>query len=151
MSNELTLDQYQELTQRTAIYPGQGGLLGLNYAAMEAAGEAGEIANKVKKISRDTYRERFNDLDSIKYAEVETSTVQVMEGLGILLGSDLAGEYMTDEQKKAIAKEVGGALYGLARVASELGVTLGEIAQQNLDILASRKERNVLGGQGDDR
>lgn len=151
MSNELTLDQYQELTQRTAIYPGQGGLMGLNYAAMESSGEAGEIANKVKKISRDNYRHQFEALNAIKYAEMETSTVQILEGLDVLFGTKTAGEYLTDDQREAIAKEVGGALYGLARVASELGMTLGEIGQQNLDILASRQERNVLGGQGDDR
>lgn len=144
MSNELTLDQYQELTQRTAIYPGQGGLLGLNYAAMEAAGEAGEIANKVKKISRDEYASILNEAghpNGTDYAD--------KEALGILLGGKSG--YLTDEQKLAIAKEAGGALYGVARVASEIGYTLGEIAQMNADILASRQERNVLTGSGDDR
>lgn len=144
MSNELTLDQYQELTQRTAIYPGQGGLLGLNYAAMEAAGESGEIANKVKKISRDTW------LDELNRAGREGAKLFAKDAaLGILLGDGHA--YMTDDQKEAIAKEVGGALYGLARVASELGMSLGDIAQMNADILASRQERNTLQGAGDDR
>jgi len=37
------------------------------------------------------------------------------------------------------------------RRAQELGFTLGEIAQENLDKLASRKARGVLGGSGDNR
>lgn len=144
MSASLTLNDYQSATDSTAIYPGQGGLLGINYAAMEAAGEAGEIANKVKKLSRDLYRD---DLEKAKASDAGCAYRDSV--IGLLLGDGEA--YLTDEQKGAIAKEVGGALYGLARVASELGMTLGEIAQQNLDILASRKERNVLGGSGDDR
>lgn len=144
MSASLTLNDYQSATDSTAIYPGQGGLLGMNYAAMEAAGEAGEIANKVKKVMRDDlHRELGRDLDADGYS--------VFNRENILFGTDGTRSYLTDERREAIAKEVGGALYGLARVASELGLTLGEIAQQNLDILASRKERNVLGGSGDDR
>lgn len=144
MSNELTLNEYQDLTDATAIYPGQGGLMGLNYAAMEASGEAGEIANKVKKISRDTWRDELNRAGS-----EDAKPFAKDAALGILLGDGHV--YMTEEQKLAIAKEVGGALYGLARVAREIGYTLGEIAQQNADILASRKERNTLVGSGDDR
>lgn len=49
--------QYQELARVTAIYPDQGELLGLLYVALGLAGEAGEIANKTKKIIRDTNRE----------------------------------------------------------------------------------------------
>lgn len=144
MSNELTLNEYQDLTDATAIYPGQGGLMGLNYAAMEASGEAGEIANKVKKISRDEYRELFEEA-----SHPHGGNFSANESLRVLFGGG-AG-YLSDDKKQAIAKEVGGALYGLARVASELGMTLGEIGQQNLDILASRMERNTLQGSGDDR
>lgn len=144
MSNELTLNEYQATTQETAIYPGQGGLLGLNYAAMEAAGEAGEIANKVKKISRDEYRSVLDDAGD-RYSSDYANN----EALKILLGD--AEGYLSEERKMAISKEVGGALYGLARVASELGMTLGEIAQQNLDILSSRRDRGTLEGSGDNR
>lgn len=45
--------QYQEATRRTAIYPGQGTVLGLSYCVHGLTGEAGEIANKFKKILRD--------------------------------------------------------------------------------------------------
>lgn len=147
MSESLTLNEYQSATDSTAIYPGQGGLLGLNYAALEAAGEAGEIANKVKKLSRDSYGGLLHEVGS---GQVRADDDDVIFTHELLFGEGLR-THLGKEFKEAIAKEVGGALYGLARVASELGMTLGEIAQQNLDILASRKERNVLGGSGDDR
>lgn len=45
--------QYQERAEKTAVYPGQGTSSGLMYATLGLAGEAGEIANKVKKVFRD--------------------------------------------------------------------------------------------------
>lgn len=46
------LDVYQHKASSTAIYPGQGKLMGLLYVAL-GLGEAGEFQNKVKKILRD--------------------------------------------------------------------------------------------------
>lgn len=47
------MNTYQAMAQQTAVYPGRGGLHGLIYATLGLAGEAGEVANKVKKILRD--------------------------------------------------------------------------------------------------
>ncbi|MBP2370288.1 nucleoside triphosphate pyrophosphohydrolase family protein [Pseudonocardia parietis] len=48
-------DEYQIWSRTTAFYPGAGSgrLAGLSYTALGLAGEAGEIANKVKKLVRD--------------------------------------------------------------------------------------------------
>ena len=46
----MDFNDYQKLTQKTANYPKE---LGLNYATLGLVGEAGEVANKVKKIIRD--------------------------------------------------------------------------------------------------
>lgn len=43
-------NEYQEWTERTAIYPKDEGLV---YTTLGLAGEAGEVANVVKKIIRD--------------------------------------------------------------------------------------------------
>lgn len=57
-----------------------------------------------------------------------------------------------DEQfRQEMKKEIGDVLWYVAAIAGELGFTLEEIAHANLVKLASRKERGVLGGSGDNR
>ena len=51
----------------------------------------------------------------------------------------------------AMAAELGDVLWYLARAAAELDYHLSTIAEMNVEKLKSRKERNVLGGSGDDR
>jgi NTP pyrophosphatase (non-canonical NTP hydrolase) len=48
-------NDYQEFTLETAIYPGVGsGEIGaLSYCALGLVGEAGEVADKIKKLIRD--------------------------------------------------------------------------------------------------
>ena len=109
----MTLDDYQKYSRETAIYPD----LDHNfvYPTLGLTGEAGEIANKVKKIFRD--------------------------GQGI----------MTEEKSQELAKELGDVLWYIAQLATELHLSLDQIATQNLERLASRKERGTLHGDGDNR
>lgn len=46
----MNLNDYQDIAQSTAVYPNARGL---EYVALGLAGEAGEFANKVKKVIRD--------------------------------------------------------------------------------------------------
>lgn len=58
---------------------------------------------------------------------------------------------ITDEYRDILKKELGDVLWYTATLADELGLNLDEVAQANLEKLASRKERGVLSGDGDER
>lgn len=58
---------------------------------------------------------------------------------------------LTDATQAAIISEIGDVLWYAALLSDELGVTLDEVAAVNIAKLASRAERNVLVGSGDDR
>lgn len=49
----MDFNEYQNKTQDTAIYPGQNTVVGLNYSVVAMVGEAGEVANRFKKVLRD--------------------------------------------------------------------------------------------------
>ncbi len=48
-----------------------------------------------------------------------------------------------------VKKELGDVLWYIAAICSELGLSMSEVAEHNLSKLFSRKERNVLHGEGD--
>jgi NTP pyrophosphatase (non-canonical NTP hydrolase) len=59
--------------------------------------------------------------------------------------------HVSNEDKDLLIKEVGDVLWYLSALAIELGFTLNEAAEKNIEKLYSRKERGVLGGSGDNR
>jgi NTP pyrophosphatase (non-canonical NTP hydrolase) len=58
---------------------------------------------------------------------------------------------ITPEDKEALKAELGDVLWYFTQICTELGLTLEEVAEANLEKLFSRLERNKLGGEGDDR
>lgn len=103
----MEFSHYQRQTEETAIYPENRDL---EYLALGLNGEAGEVAEKVKKHIRD--------------------------------GKELDEDF---------AKELGDVLWYLARLVDELDADLDEVAEQNLDKLLDRKDRDKLQGSGDNR
>jgi mazG family pyrophosphatase domain protein len=63
---------------------------------------------------------------------------------------DNNGEF-TDDRKREIAKEIGDVLWYCATLAHDIGYSLEEIGEMNVEKLRSRKERNKLNGNGDNR
>lgn len=61
------------------------------------------------------------------------------------------GGKITVEAEAALKAELGDVLWYLAALASELGLSLQEIGEDNLAKLADRAARNVIGGSGDER
>ena len=107
-----TFDEYHAEAKETAIYPHNMKIL---YPALGLTGEAGEVANKVKKIVRD----------------------------GV--------DKMPPDWREQIAGELGDVLWYCAAIASDLNMSLGQIAMSNRNKLNSRKERGKIGGFGDTR
>ena len=61
------------------------------------------------------------------------------------------GGIVTEERRRAMAKELGDVLWYVSQLASELDLELEEVAQANLEKLLSRQRRGVLSGGGDER
>lgn len=61
--------RYQTSAAETAVYPGQGTKAGLAYVTLGLAGEAGEVANKVKKLLRDHPGEAVTSAQAVQIAE----------------------------------------------------------------------------------
>lgn len=59
--------------------------------------------------------------------------------------------YKNNEHIADISKELGDVLWYVATLANEYGLNLSDIAEENLAKLASRNERGVIGGSGDNR
>lgn len=58
---------------------------------------------------------------------------------------------VTEERRRAMAKELGDVLWYVSQLASELGLELEDIARANLEKLLSRQRRGALSGSGDER
>jgi NTP pyrophosphatase (non-canonical NTP hydrolase) len=56
-----------------------------------------------------------------------------------------------DAEREALQAELGDVLWYLAQVCTELNLSLDDVAQSNLDKLASRQQRGVIAGDGDTR
>lgn len=113
-----TFDEFQEAATKTAIYPRGSEVW---YPALGLAGEAGEVANQVKKILRDDDFRTFTSPS------------------------------ITDERRAAIRKEIGGVMWYVAALCTDLNLNLGDVCRENIEILASRQRRGTLRGDGDDR
>ena len=92
-TQQMTFNEYQKLAKSTAIYPDGYRMV---YPTLGLTGEAGEVAEKVKK-------------------------------------------------------ELGDVLWYLSAIASDLNISLEDIAQTNVEKLKSRLKRDKIKGSGDNR
>ncbi|PJE23621.1 MAG: hypothetical protein CK431_10215 [Mycobacterium sp.] len=82
---------YQRNTARTAIYPGAGdsySYSGLSYVTLGLVGEAGELANKVKKIARDS-QSLIASVDRARLADELGDVLWYVSQMATQLGFDL--------------------------------------------------------------
>lgn len=105
-----TFKEYHAEARKTAGYDPA---LKITYPTMGLVGEAGELANKVKKLLR--------------------------------------GDKNRDELIEGIKSEMGDVLWYLATLADDVGVTLDEVAAENIRKLRDRQARGIIKGSGDNR
>lgn len=129
----MDFNEYQTAARSTAVYPGKGEFTGLAYAALGLNGEAGEVAEKVKKLWRDHSKHNKRSL------------------LDRLLRRPPAPFRIPLEIVPLLRKEIGDTLWYLSAAADEIGTTLEEVAEENIQKLTSRRDRDVLHGSGDER
>jgi NTP pyrophosphatase (non-canonical NTP hydrolase) len=109
----MNFEEYQEKSRKTAKYPEAGN--NYIYPTLGLSGEAGEVAEKIKKVIRDK------------------------------------GGEINDETRSEIKKELGDVLWYVSQLATELGLSLDDVAESNIQKLYDRMERGVLQGNGDNR
>ena len=111
------MNEYQEKIKEYDLFEATGNYNTVAFVekVLGLVGEAGETADKIKKILRDKN--------------------------GVI----------SDVDRLEIAKELGDTLWYLATVARYINMPLEEIAAMNISKLQSRKERNLLKGEGDNR
>lgn len=105
--DKLTFKDYQEHALKTAIYPRERGL---EYTTLGLVGEAGEIANKVKKVIRDDYNilieQKRIDLGS-EIGDVLWYCSTLASELNLCLGS-IAEENLEKLKKRQIEGKIKG-------------------------------------------
>ena len=106
----MNFNEYQKIARSTAVYPEEYKVI---YPALGLSGEAGEVAEKVKKIVRGD--DRLNNVTS------------------------------------SIVMELGDVLWYVSALADDLGITLEQVAQWNVDKLQRRMQLNKIKGDGDNR
>lgn len=74
---------------------------------------------------------------------------EIAEKVGKVMRDDQS--LISTEQQQALKLELGDVLWYIAACAKELGYTLEQVANANIEKLASRSARGKLSGSGDNR
>ena len=132
----MKLNEYQEKAMSTCL-PSSDNFSYMMFGLVE---EVGELAGKISKAIRKQ---------------------QVSIGVDVELASQMREEdvfandiYFLDdasELRGAIKKELGDVMWMVAGLCNQIGWTLEEVCQENLDKLADRAKRGKIEGNGDDR
>ena len=123
----MTLNEYQNKAMSTCM----DSCNNYSYMMDNLAAEVGEFSGKIAKAKRKKMI-RFTEDGNIEFTE----DVTICEGL---------------EFHSELMKEAGDILWQLSGLCHIMGWNLEDVAKMNLDKLASRQERGVIDGEGDNR
>ena len=127
---ELTLNEYQDKAMSTCMPESDN----LFYMLANLIVEVGEFASKAAK--------------HMRKGKLHITTTERDEE-GRILHTQMWN--VSDEERHLMLSEIGDILWQTAGLAKVMGVTLEEVAEENLAKLASRKQRNLIDGDGDER
>lgn len=117
----MELNEYQEKAMTTCMESSNN----FSYMFLNLVGEVGELASKVAK-------------------HIRKEKAYITENY---LFTELCAWYEEEE----LMKEAGDILWQLSGLCRVMDWKLEDVAQMNLEKLASRKQRNVIDGNGDNR
>lgn len=106
MNKEMTLNEYQYKAMETAVYP-----LPCIYTALGLAGEAGEVANKVKKVLRDANSDFSDEARKKAIADEIGDVMWYCATLAHDLGFSLE-EIAENNYSKLASRKLKGTLHG---------------------------------------
>ena len=128
----MKLNDYQNKAMSTCM----GSSRNMSYMAMGLTSEVGEFMGKIAKAIRK------GDV----YIGSEANESDLHYTIGFMADPDRCCEWESD-----LKHELGDILWFAAGIAEVMGWTLEEVAQENIDKLASRQKRGVIDGNGDNR
>ena len=117
-----TIEHISDRMTGTSVYPGKGTMTGLAYVALKLNGEAGEFAEKLGKLVRDT----------------------------AITFEDRCSSIMPDRRTGMLA-ELGDVIWYVNEGARALGSTLRDVMMDNVRKVEDRRARNKTHGNGDNR
>lgn len=117
----MTLNEYQEKAMTTCLLTSEN----FGYMFLNMVGEVGEFASKVAK--------------------------HIRKGKAVIHQNNLVVPAVSADEMQDLMKEAGDVLWQLSGLCTVMGWSLEEVGQQNLEKLASRKQRGVVDGNGDNR
>ena len=128
----MELNDYQNKAMSTCMDSSRN----MSYMAMGLVSEVGEFAGKIAKAIR----------KSDVYIGTDAQDSDLRYTIGFVADHDRCREWESD-----LKHELGDILWFAAGIAEVMGLTLEEVAQKNIDKLASRQKRGVIDGEGDNR
>lgn len=131
----MELNEYQKQAMTTCM----PSCSNIPYMLINLQGEVGELSSKIAK--------------AIRKGKLRLDAVCKTDGAVLYHQADwgLTPPQERQELTDALTGELGDVLWQLSGVCSVLGISLNDIAQANLHKLASRQQRGVIDGDGDNR
>lgn len=128
----MTLNEYQQKAMSTCM----DSCSNFSYMILNLVGEVGELASKVAKHVRKG--QAFIDNNDLFFGDIPEDAIADPEA-------------WKEEQDALLRAEAGDCMWQLAGLCHAMGWTLEDICRENLEKLASRKQRGVIDGSGDKR